>query len=430
MKKGTALRRVWAILRREYVQRVRNKWFLITTLGFPLLVLGIGFASSFMASEMGESETLSVGVVNRAGVEMTELSARLAEADSSIRAEVVGEPDTLPAADLSDRLKTSPHAAFLLLEPEVLEGEPAVLVARTGVSQRRQRAIREAVRQVTVREGLERAGLDAADAADVYRISRADLTVSRIDQEGEESRALLTGLALFFAFALYMMFVIYGQIITRGVLEEKTSDIVEVLVSTVRPWELMLGKVLGIGAMGLTQIAIWAVTLGLVAAYGAVASAPAVAEVQGQLAGLSGSLVGIGIAFVLFFLTGYFLYASLFAAVGAVVGDQDEVQQMSFIPIMLIMFAFVLGFVAIEAGTVGSTWMTASSYVPFFTPILMLVRVTMGAAPAWEIGASVALMLVSTVGVAWVAGRIYRVGILMKGKRPTLPEVVRWVRYG
>lgn len=428
--KGTAVRRVWAILRREYVQRVRNKWFLITTLGFPLLILGFGFLSGFMASEMGRDEPFDIGVVDRAGVQVSELTARLAEADSSIRAEAVAGANIGDAGGLPGRLRTSSHDAFLVLEPEVLEGEPAILLARTSVSQQRQRAIREAVRQASVQAGLERAGLGADDAAAVYQSSRAGLTVSRVDQEGEQSQEILAGIALFFTFALYMMFVIYGQIITRGVLEEKTSDIVEVLVSTVRPWELMLGKVLGIGAMGLTQIAIWVVTVALVASYGVMTSAPAVAEIQAQLAGLSDPLLEMGIAFVVFFVTGYFLYASLFAAVGAVVGDQDEVQQMTFVPIMLIVVPFFLAFMAIQAGTVGSTWMTAISYFPFFTPILMVVRVTMGAAPAWEVVASVALLLVSIVGVAWVAGRIYRVGILMKGKRPTLPELVHWVRYG
>lgn len=428
--KGTALRRVWAILRREYVQRVRNKWFLITTLGFPVLFVGIMYVSGYMASEMGSDAPLDVGVVDRAGVEMAELTDRLLEADSTLRAEAVADPDTGAAADLSALLRTSPHDALLVLEPEVLEGEPATLLARASVSQRRQRSIRDAVRQAAVRAGLQRAGIGAEEAAAVYRSSRAGLEVRRVDQGGEQSQELLAGIALFLTFALYMMFIIYGQIITRGVLEEKTSDIVEILVSTVRPWELMLGKVLGIGAMGLTQIAIWVVTLALLAGYGMMASAPAVAEIQAQLAGLSGPLLEMGVAFVVFFLTGYFLYASLFAAVGAVVGDQDEVQQMSFFPMMLIIVPFLLAFLAVQAGTVDSTWMTASSYFPFFTPILMVVRVTMGAAPAWEVVASVALMLVSIVGVAWVAGRIYRVGILMKGKRPTLPELVRWVRYG
>jgi ABC-2 type transport system permease protein len=428
--KGTAVRRVWAILRREYVQRVRNKWFLITTLGFPVLFVGIMYVSGYMASEMGSDKPLDVGVVDRAGVEMAELTDRLLEADSTLRAEAVADRDTGAATDLSALLATTNHDALLVLEPEVLEGEPATLLARASVSQRRQRSIRDAVRQAAVRAGLERAGIGADEAAAVYRSSRAGLEVRRVDQGGEQSQELLAGIALFLTFALYMMFIIYGQIITRGVLEEKTSDIVEILVSTVRPWELMLGKVLGIGAMGLTQIAIWVVTLALLAGYGIVTSAPAVAEIQVQLAGLSGPLLEMGVAFVVFFLTGYFLYASLFAAVGAIVGDQDEVQQMSFVPMMLIIVPFLLAFLAVQAGTVDSTWMTASSYFPFFTPILMVVRVTMGAAQAWEVAASVALMLVSIVGVAWVAGRIYRVGILMKGKRPTLPELVRWVRYG
>lgn len=428
---GLAFRRVWAILRRDYVQRVKNKWFLITTLGFPLLVVGVSFLFSYLAITGDSGGPLRLGVVDRAGIGAERVAEQLTEADSSLRAEAL--PDTAATGEtpqIRTWLRASDREALLVLEPAVLEGRPAVLLTRRSVSEPRQRTVRDAVRQVVVRAKLETSGLTAEDASSVYRTSRLDLRVSRVDQEASQSQDLLTGLALFFTFALYMLFLIYGQIITRGVLEEKTSDIVEILVSSVRPWELMLGKVLGIGAMGLTQIAIWIATIALFLGYGLMARPPMLEEILAALQTTSAPFLELGLMFLLFFLLGYFLYASLFAAVGAMVGDQDEVQQVSFIPIILIMVPFFMAFSAAQAGTVDSTWMVASSYFPFFTPILMLTRVTMGAAAAWEVVASVLLMILSIGAVAWVAGRIYRVGILMKGKRPTLPELVRWVRYG
>ena len=419
---------VWALLRREYVQRVKNKWFLITTLGFPLLIVGLSFLPGYLVTSGMEDGPLSVGVVDGVGLADVDLPTLVARADSSVTVEIL--PPDAGGDDFAARLGASPHDALLLLDEAVLGGDDVRLVARTSVSERRQRALREAVRQAAVQMQLRRAGLGPEGAGAVYESSRIGIDVERVDREGTRSQEIASVLGLVLTFVLYMMFIIYGQMITRGVLEEKTSDIAEILVSSVRPWELMLGKILGIGAMGLTQIAIWATTLAGLTLYGLAGSSTALSEIGVDLSATSLPLIRLGLAFIVFFLLGYFLYASVFAAVGAIVGDQDDVQQVSFFPMLLIIVPFILAFSAAQAGTADSTLMVAASYFPFFTPILMLVRVTMGAAAGWEVLLSIAILLVSIVGVAWLAGRIYRVGILMKGKRPNLPEVARWVRYG
>jgi ABC-2 type transport system permease protein len=211
------------------------------------------------------------------------------------------------------------------------------------------------------------------------------------------------------------------------VLDEKTSRIVEVIISSLRPWQLMLGKILGVGAVGLTQLAVWAgvLVIGLRIAPGALLAArPELAQLSQLRAAIPGP--SFFVYFMVFFLGGYFIYSALYAAVGAMCNSEDEAQQAQF-PFMLLILTPVFTLV----GVIESPSSTASvvlSLVPFFSPFLMFARAAGGAAPAWQVGLSVVLMALTVIAVAWLAGRIYRVGILMTGKRPTPRELVRWIR--
>ena len=226
---------------------------------------------------------------------------------------------------------------------------------------------------------------------------------------------------------LYLMFLVYGQMIARGVVEEKTSDIVEILVSSVRPWEMMLGKIVGVGAVGLTQVAIWGLVLGGASLYGLAGAAATLAELGIDFTGLEFPW-GLAIAGLVYFLLGYLLYAAVFAAAGAMVGSEQDIQQVLMPAILPIVVPIILMPAVLE--TPDAAWVVTVSLVPLFSPILMPVRTAMGGLAVWENPAAIALLLVTILGMAWVAGRIYRVGILMKGKRPNLPELLRWVRYG
>lgn len=423
-------RRVWAILRREYLVRVRNKWFLISTFGLPLLFLGLVFLPGLMVGLSEGDEPLRMGVVDRVELGGVDLPSLLAEHDPDLRAERVEVAAGASGDELAASLRESDLQAYLVLDPPVLRGEPATLLARKRITESRRRAVQAAVRQAVVQARVQEAGLPGETARELYRGARLEVRVSRVEEGAPQAQEALGILALAGTFVLYMMFLVYGQMIARGVLEEKTSDVAEVLVSTVRPWELMLGKILGIGGTGLTQLVIWATGMGAISVYGLAAGAPALAEMGVDLGALSLPLARMGLAFVLYFLLGYFLYASVFAALGAMVGGEREVQQVAFFPMLLIVVPFMLAFTAVEGGALDAAWMVGGSHFPFFTPILMLVRVVMGTAPGWEIGLSVVVLAGSTLATAWLAGRIYRVGILMKGKRPSLPELVRWVRYG
>jgi ABC-2 type transport system permease protein len=244
--------------------------------------------------------------------------------------------------------------------------------------------------------------------------------------------ARMTGMGAGFvgAFLLYMVLIIYGSMVLRAVLEEKTGRIVEIIISSVRPWELMLGKVLGVGAVGLFQLVIWAAAGSLILTMGVpylLAFLPIEAELLAQVRDV---LPGVGVVafFVVCFLLGYFLYASLFAAVGAMCSTEEEAQQLQFPVVMLVVFPIVLLMPTLE--NPDASWAQAASLFPFFAPILMFARVAASAAAMWEVGLSVVLMVGALWVTAWVAGRIYRVGILMQGKRPTVPELWRWIRQG
>jgi len=226
---------------------------------------------------------------------------------------------------------------------------------------------------------------------------------------------------------LYMVILLYAVAVMRATLEEKTGRIVEILVSSVRPGTLMLGKILGVGSVGLTQLAVWVafgivmLTLGLPAL---VAARPEMADP----AFIAGALPGPGLAalFIALFLGGYFLYAAVYAAVGAMCSTEEEAQQAQFPVVMLLVVPVIFLMPIME--NPNSTTAVVASFVPFFTPILMYARAGTGLIPLWQVLASLSLLYGAVLVVAWVAGRIYRVGILMQGKRPTLPELWRWVR--
>jgi ABC-2 type transport system permease protein len=229
------------------------------------------------------------------------------------------------------------------------------------------------------------------------------------------------------AMLLYMVVLMYAAAVMRAALEEKTGRIVEILISSIRPWELMLGKIIGVGSVGLTQLAVWilggvlALTFGLPAL---VAARPDLADPQAIAQALPG--FGLVALFLALFLGGYFLYAGIYSAVGAMCSTEEEAQQAQF-PVVLFLIAPVLFLMPVMENP-GAPFSVIMSMVPFFSPVLLYARAGAGSVPIWQIGTSLVLLYASVWVVAWVAGRIYRVGILMQGKRPTVPELWRWVK--
>jgi ABC-2 type transport system permease protein len=199
------------------------------------------------------------------------------------------------------------------------------------------------------------------------------------------------------------------------------------MVSSVRPWELMLGKIIGVGAVGITQILIWSVVMGAAILFGLTAGASALAEAGIDLSAAQVPWGVVALA-ATFFILGYLLYAGMFAGGGATMGSEQDAQQVALPIVMLIIVPFVAAQPLIESPN--AVWAVVMSLVPFFSPILMPSRLLVSSVPALQVTAAIVLLLGCILGVAWVAGRIYRVGILMKGQRANLPEIIRWVRHG
>ena len=409
-----------AVIRREYLQRVRSKWFVFSTVAGPLFMIAI-FAVPVLLGLRDDADERGIVILDRTGVLYESVASRLGEA---LEVERVAVDESVLSA-LEDRLQSGNIAGFLVLDTGTLSAGRAVYRGLETPSALRRVLIRQAV----VESALEVRLADASDAAGV----RALLDGGQVEYQsllGESSgeddptTALATGFAG--GFLLYMTLLIYGIQVMRAVLEEKTTRIVEIVISVVRPGQLMLGKILGVGAVGLTQLGIWAVSVVLLLTFGlpsVVAARPELLELQNatEFIPRAGELA----LFLLFFVLGYFLYSSLYAAVAAMCSSDEEAQhtQMPVTILLVVPMMVLLPIMENPDGPLG-TWL---SLVPFFAPILMFPRFMAGA-PLWQVGLSLVLMVVAIVVVAWVAGRIYRVGILMQGKRPTLPEIVRWVR--
>lgn len=412
------MRNVWAVIRREYLQRVRSKWFLVSTIGGPLFMIGLMVIPAVTGSR-AERAGRVIALVDRTEVLGERLLPRLEESGYTVVTEAWTD-DVLPR--LTQRITDDELGGILLLDDGTLVSGTAVFYGSKTPSTLQRVTMRAAVSRTALEKVLEERGVDAE-----AMMSGGELQIELISGEGagfEDPQFLVAYLGSFF---LYMMFLLYSVSVMRATLEEKTSRVVEVIISSMKPWHLMLGKILGVGAVGLTQMGVWLGSGALLATAGLpalIAARPELATLQNVRELLPG--MGLLIMFLLFFLFGYFIFAGLYAAVGAMCNTDEEAQQAQ-IPVMLFVIVPIL-FVMQVIQQPGSATSVGLSLFPLFSPILMFARVSVGAAPAWQVGLSFVLMALTVVAVAWVAGRIYKVGVLMAGKRPTLPELWRWVR--
>ena len=413
---------VWVVVRREYLERVRTKGFVIATLAVPLIMMGLMAFSIFMGVRSQQSER-EMALVDYTGALGTSVAADLDQAGWEID---VAEPSAGAAAELERRLEDDEIQAYMILD-DVTAAEGAFVYRSKDGPGRVFRAISERV----VAEAALSARLagmeDPAGLRQLLGGGELEFQALRDEDDGEavdEGVSLVVGFAG--AFLLYITMLIYGAYVLRSVLDEKTNRVVEVVISSIRPWQLMLGKILGVGAMGLTQLGIWVAFVAVLALAGlplAAARLP-IENVDLLQAVLPG--VGVLLLFLVYFVLGYFLYAALFAAVGAMCSREEEAQQAQFPLVMLLIVPLMLQMNTINGR--GFEWIEWVALFPFFSPILMFPRAAAGTVPAWMTALSLLLMAAAIAGTAWVAGRIYRTGILMQGKRPTLKELVRWIR--
>ncbi|RSK36074.1 ABC transporter permease [Hymenobacter metallilatus] len=438
--------KTWLIAQREYLTRVRKKSFIIMSLLGPLITAAI-FAVPVLIATMSDNGKV-VAVADAGGL----FAQKLPEAKDDISF-------TRVSADLATakaEFKKAKYDALLYVPKlDLANPEGFQVFSRKGLGMSLQRDIERAVENAVETQRLSKAGLDRA----VLDNMKADVDLQTIslsdDGERSSSTGVSTGVAYVCGFLIYMFIFIYGIQIMRGVMEEKTNRIVEVVISSVKPFELMMGKVLGIAGVGFTQLALWVLlSLGITTAVTGSISPEKIAqsrveqvnkatgttavmkkdtkkEGNAMVQALRNADINVALiagCFLFYFLGGYLFYGALFGAIGSAVDSETDTQQFMMPVTMPLVLTFVVAQATLTTNPNGQVafWM---SMIPFTSPIAMMMRLPFGGVPMWQLGLSMLLLIAGFVGTIWLAARIYRVGILMYGKKVTYGELSKWLFY-
>lgn len=433
--------KIRVIIAHEYKTRVKTKWFVLFTLLGPVvmaLLIAIPVVAAMLAGDGAEGK---VAVVDRSGQIGTQL---IASDTSQFTAAGSMSDDDLKKAVLEERLQ-----AYVVIPSDVLDSGTVTLFSRGGSGIAFESDVQDAIEPFVVNGRLRRVGTDTS----VIRLVEEGVAMQslKISEKGvEEDASKASAMVGYFAgFMIYMLIFLYGSMVMRGVVDEKANRIIEVLASSARPFHIMMGKVIGIGLVGLTQLAAWAVLgVGVVFALGAVLSSQIQpdqamgmvqnmpqAQAQMQMSGgaMAGGLpfalpsisVGTILLFLFFFLAGYFIYATLYAAIGSAVDQEADANQLT-LPVTLPVI-FTIMFIGNVIAAPNGTLAVVLSLIPLFAPILMTVRLAATDVPWWQVVTSMSLCIAFFFGAVWLASRIYRIGILSYGRKPTFKDIAKWI---
>ena len=419
---------IWLIVAREFNERVRKKSFIVTTLLMPVLMLGLMLAPALMM-RYASGQTKTIVVIDRSG-----LVAQHLESSDEVRFETSDLPVDTARRVMIDKFGVLCIGADVLTNPSDVK-----LYANSASSMMLEENLRGQIAKVLEREKLRAYRIEDLDRilADVK--TDVKMQVVRNDEgspsSGSSAVAAMVGLGL--GMVLYMFLMIYGAMVMQSVIEEKSSRVLEVVVSSVRPFELMMGKIFGVASVAVVQVLIWAVlvcgagtaVMPHVLPDGAMEAAAALQQGGGAATALATDVSYLAMLFgylLLFVVGGYLLYSAMFAAVGSAVDNaQDAAQLQTPIMIPIILAVIVEMSVLNDPNSPLAFWF---SLIPFTSPVVMMARIPYGI-PTWEIVLSLVLLYAAFVGMVWLSAKIYRVGIFMYGKKPTLREMFRWIRY-
>lgn len=418
---------VWPILKREYKTRIMTKGFWISTALFPILAFAITIVPSRLAmkTKLSREPIVVVDAVggffpvlkNVAERDKTDIASRPPLQEEPLAGRQLSEV----RRSLNDRAQRGEIQGYVVVDRQTVDSYKLVFYARNPsgalTNDWLASSLAEALRRYRIRQlGIGDQRIEEVVGGVDFDVEKAT-NDPKAKQSGVTAIYMTVGLVMFIYFAL----IFYGVYVLRGVLEEKSNRIVEVIVSSVRPFDLMLGKIIGVGAVGLTQIAIWITCAVLL-------SAP---QLAGFLAISKEALPSLStmtiVGFPLFFVLGYFLFATIYAGIGSMFNSEEDAQQMVSIASMLLVVPMIM--LGPVMRNPGGTTATILSMIPFFSPILMYLRITVQQPPMWQIALSVALLVVTIIVMVWLVAKVYRIGILMYGKKPTIPELIRWLRY-
>jgi ABC-2 type transport system permease protein len=431
------MHKIWLIIQREYLVRVRKTSFIVMTILGPVLLAGLIVVPVWLATLSDDTEVIQV-------LDESGLFTNAFEDQGNIQFVNVRSPQEEAKTDFLQ----SRHTGLLYIPPLDLDNPTGIrLFSRSNVSLRLQSTIEGILRKEIENVKFQRSGIDR-ELLDRIRTRVNISTINLSDGVEQDSHAAVTTAVGFVgAILIYFFIFLYGVQIMRGVIEEKTSRIVEVMISSVKPFQLMMGKIIGIAGVGLTQFLLWIILSGVVTAglssrfqierfsdaqieqtletVGDVQQAREVNSLMNAMGNLNVPLI-VG-SFLFYFLGGYLLYGSLFGAVGAAVDSETDSQQFM-LPITIpLVLSFIVAQTVILKNPDGPVafWM---SMVPFTSPVIMMLRIPFGV-PTYELLLSMLFLVLGFIGTTWIAARIYRVGILMYGKKITYRELSKWLFY-
>jgi ABC-2 type transport system permease protein len=423
------------VIRREYLERVKKKSFWIGVLVFPL-IMTLLIGGSFMLMAVSPDQQRKIAMIDATGKLIGPMREELGEdklkdgtpklALEAAPAPVAGQepsPEVLEA--LKQRVNKKEIFGYLVAGPNIeAEGNFKLYVKNVGsiqVTSSIERALRRAV--ISLRAENMKLALDPTSLKSLLApVDMDSFQVMAGEGKAKKSNFLVSYFGTFgFVMILFMSMLLYGIAVMRGILEEKSNRIMEVLLGSLTPNELMTGKILGIALVGLTQLAVYTLTAGALRIF------MMTRTVSEDMAGMADIFsMSKMVYFVLFFLLGYFMYTGMFAAVGAVCNSEQEAQNLQAPVQYMLMIPMIATFFFVN--NPDSKIAVVASLIPVFTPMVMFMRISLLTPPFWQIALSIVLTLITIFFIFRGVAKIFRIGILMYGKRPTIPEIIRWAR--
>lgn len=433
------MNKIWLIIKREYSTRVRNKTFILSTILLPLFFIGFIVASAYFS--ISSIEEQKVAVVDSNGIFRNSF-----QNDQLINYE-------FPSDVNADNFKKKGYSAFLLIPKNYNSGEDSISLISTkqlgiDAEDRIRDQINDAIRNETfIKNNIDKSILDSINKIKEDQLYKFSTVIKQGTKTEQSNSRLSSGIGYGSGILIYMTLFIYGAAVMRGVMEEKMNRIAEVIISSVKPFQLMSGKILGIAAVGLTQLLIWIILILVLSSVSSMffsadtlrhvqavntsigaagESSAAMNFISSKSLFLSANWALIIPCFLFYFIAGYLFYASLFAAVGSVVNEDPQEAQSLMLPItMPLLLSFIIMTAAVaKPDSPVATW---GSMIPFSSPIVMMARIPSGNVPAWQIVVSMLSLIAGFILTTMLAAKIYRTGILLYGKKVTFKEMGKWL---
>ncbi len=422
------MRELLIVLRREFVERVRTRSFIISTILTPLLLLLFGLGPS-LVSKMRSGGEFRMAIVdetpNRLGQQVQGMLVQPeGDQDTKFRVEVLPGPETEQRSVLDARVLGDSLDGYLVLPPDLVSGGAVAIRTEDALPGSTRRRIQGVLSTAVQSTRMQEAGLAPQQLGSILKpVQVSSIRITEAGEKAQSDAGMI--LALMVGFFLYILILLFGPQVMQSVQEEKQNRIAEVLVSSVKASHLMLGKVLGVGMAALLQVGIWAALTALIVTQrGRLVSFGITQDFLAPI--LKAAEPTVLVSALLYLIFGFFLYATLFAAAGSAMASSEDAQRFTFPLIMPLVIPMIMAESIISAPN--DTIAVVMSWIPLTSPLVMPMRIGAGGANTLEIAGTILELALSVAIIGWVAGKIYRVGILSTGKRPTFGEMVRWVR--